>query len=118
MPRIPQADRRTIEATLIPLEEALEALHDPDDHEGADSEVAGVMKCKGCEQRLQLGRILNHRLLMHIDRQTNVKTFEWRLGIEKTEDLPGNAQAVLNAIATASPGNSGRINAIKGKLGL
>ena len=112
MPRIPRADRLVIENTLTPLEASLEALHDPADHEGADSELAGVMKCKGCEQRLQLRRVLDHRLT----KKDGV--FVWKLGIERTEALPPNAASVLNGIATASPGNSGRINAIKGKLGL
>lgn len=118
MSRISHADRQAIETDLLAIEESLEALHDPNDHEGADSEVNGVMKCEGCEQRLQLRRILDHRPLMHVDRQTGARTFEWRIGIEKTEDLPGNANAVLTAIAAADPASAGRLNAIKGKLGL
>ena len=118
MARITRANRKAIEDELFILETDLEALHDPDDHEGEDSEVNGVMKCKGCQMRHELWQTFKHQPELEKDLDGKKRVVYRMRRLRDKEALPRDAATKLNRIASSAPGIATAINQMKQRLGL
>ena len=110
---IPHNDRIALEELILQVEAEGQRLHDPDDHEGPDSEVNGVMKCKGCQMRHELWQTFKHQPEL----EGNKVVFRMRR-LRDTEALPRDAATKLNRIASSAPGIATAINQMKQRLGL
>lgn len=105
-------DREALEAQILAIEDACDAAHVLADHEGPESEVNGVMKCKGCEARLTLRRQIKYRPEL----TNGVLTYV--LKIRDSNELPIQAVTGLNRVAALLPGQTAVVGQIKSLLGL